>query len=293
MSMTIESTSDTAEQVAAAYGQAKPAGATAEAAKDTVTAEPIEAEQGEQPEAKAAGADEGDDDEADGEQPKKKGGFQRRITKLTTEKRELEARLAALTAGKPAEKPAETPKADAGDGKPQLEKCASYEEYVEALTDWTLAQREAAAAEKAKADAAKAEQAELAKSWQARQDATRAKYSDYDEVVGQEIPITQVMQQALLESDHGAELAYWLGSNPEEANRIAKLGPVSAIKALAKIEDSLSGGSAEPPAKPKPRASSAPEPISPLGARSSASVKDPDKMSFAEFKAWREAGGGR
>lgn len=291
MSMTIESTSDTAEQVAAAYGEAKPAGATAEAAKDTVTAEPIKAEQGEQPEAKAAGADEGDDDEADGEQPKKKGGFQRRITKLTTEKRELEARLAALTAGKPTEKAAETPKADAADGKPQLEKFESYEDYVEALTDWKLAQREAAMAERSKVDAAKQQQAELAKSWQARQDAVRAKYDDYDEVVGQEIPITQAMQQALLESDHGAELAYWLGSNPEEANRIAKLGPVAQIKALAKIEDSLSVGSAEPPAKPKPRASSAPEPISPVGARGSAALKDPEKMTFQEFKAWREGGG--
>jgi hypothetical protein len=293
MSMTIESTSDTAEQVAAAYGEAKPAGASTEAAKDTVTAEPIEAEQGEQPEAKAAGADDnGDDDEADGEQPKKKGGFQRRIDKLTAHTRELEAKLAALTAGKPAEKPGETPKADAGDGKPQLEKFESYEDYVEALTDWKLAQREAAMAEKSKVDAAKQQQAELAKSWQARQEATRAKYDDYDEVVGQEIPITGVMQQALLESDHGAELAYWLGSNPEEAERIAKLGPVAAIKALAKIEDSVSG-SAATPVKPKPRASSAPEPISPLGARGSAATKDPDKMSFAEFKAWREAGGGR
>lgn len=289
MSMTIESTSDTAEQVAAAYGEAKPAGATAEAAQDTVTAEPIEAEQGEQPEAKAAGAEAGDDD-GEGEHAKKKGGFQRRIDKLSAEKRELEAKLAALTAGKPTEKGAEPTKGDAGDGKPQLEKFESYEEYVEALTDWKLERREAAKAEQAKAEADKQQQAELAKSWQARQDAVRAKYDDYDEVVGQEIPITGVMQQALLESDHGAELAYWLGSNPKEAERIAKLGPVAAIKALAKIEDSLSGGS-EPPAKLKPRASSAPEPISPVGARGSVATKDPDKMSFQEFKAWREGGG--
>lgn len=291
--MTIESTSDTAEQVAAAYGEAKPAGAPTETAKDAVTAESADVEQAEQPEAKAAGADDADGDEGDGDQPKKKGGFQRRIDKLTTEKRELEARLAELTAGKPAEKPAETAKPDAADGKPQLEKFESYEDYVEALTDWKLAQREAAAAEKAKADAEKQQRAELAKSWQARQDAVRAKYDDYDEVVGQEIPITGVMQQALLESDHGAELAYWLGSNPAEAEQIAKLGPVAAIKALAKIEDSLSGGSAEPPAKPKRRASSAPEPISPVGARGSAATKDPDKMTFQEYKAWREAGGGR
>ncbi len=284
--MTIESTSDTAEQVAAAYGGTKPAGATAEAAQDTVTAEPIEAEQ---PEAKAAGAETGDE-ESDGEHAKKKGGFQRRIDKLSAEKRELEAKLAALSAGKPAEKPAETAKADAGDGKPQLEKFDSYEDYVEALTEWKLERRDAAKAEQAKESASKAEQAELAKSWNARQDATRAKYSDYDEVVGQEIPITGVMQQALLESDHGAELAYWLGSNPKEAERIAQLGPVAAIKALAKIEDSLS---AEQPAKPKPRASSAPEPISPVGARGSVATKDPDKMSFQEYKAWREAGGGR
>jgi hypothetical protein len=290
--MTIESSSDTAEQVAAAYGEAKPAGASTETAKDSVTAEPIEAEQGEQPEAKAAGADDaGDDDEADGEQPKKKGGFQRRIDRLTTEKRELEAKLAALTAGKPAEKPAETAKPDAGDGRPQLEKFESYEDYVEALTEWKLERREAAKAEQARADAEKQQRAELAKSWQARQDAVRAKYDDYDEVVGQEIPITGVMQQALLESDHGAELAYWLGSNPKEAERIAKLGPVAAIKALAKIEDSLSGGSSEPPAKPKPRASSAPDPISPLGARGSVATKDPDKMTFQEFKAWREGSG--
>jgi len=268
--MTItESTTDTPAQIAAvlaapvepaAENAAEPAAELAEAAKE-------QEEGGAEPEA---------------EKEKRKGGFQRRIDQLSADKRELEARLAA------AEKTKVDPPPFAE--KPVLANFEEYEAYTEALVGWKVEQREAA--KSASAEVAKqAEQtASLAGEWGQRQEAARAAYEDYDAVVGRDdIPVTAAMKQTILESERGADLAYWLGKNPDEAKRIAGLGPVAAIRALGKVEDSLP----DPQAKPKLKLSTAPEPIKPVGGGKTTFTKNPADMDFQEFRAWREKGGGR
>jgi hypothetical protein len=82
-------------------------------------------------------------------------------------------------------------------------------------------------------------------------------------------------------------MAYYLGSNPKEAERISRLSPLSQAKELGKIEAKLSDN---PPVK---KTSSAPAPIAPVTARSSGSpatdTTDPRSIKSMSTSEWIEA----
>lgn len=106
------------------------------------------------------------------------------------------------------------------------------------------------------------------------------KYPDFNDVISNPaLPINENMVEFITESDMGADVAYFLGKNPGKAVAIAQMSPVKAALALDAIARELS-------AKPQPRTTSAPAPISPIGA-SKATSKEPEDMSFDEFSAWR------
>jgi hypothetical protein len=69
------------------------------------------------------------------------------------------------------------------------------------------------------------------------------------------------MAETIKASDIGPDLAYWLGSNPKEADRISRLSPLLQAREIGKIEAKLSFD------PPKKKTTSAPEPIRPVGAR--------------------------
>jgi hypothetical protein len=75
----------------------------------------------------------------------------------------------------------------------------------------------------------------------------------------------------------GPQIAYYLGQNPEVAERLSKLSPAQAALEIGRISLRLSN-----PPKPKP------EPIRPLAARNSAGPKSPDEMSMEEYAAYRK-----
>lgn len=63
-----------------------------------------------------------------------------------------------------------------------------------------------------------------------------AKYADFNAVVGSDaLPITAAMVNAMLAVDDGHEVAYHLGKNPAEAQRIAALPPTSQAKEIRQI----------------------------------------------------------
>jgi hypothetical protein len=82
-------------------------------------------------------------------------------------------------------------------------------------------------------------------------------------------------------SDAGAKLIHHLGSDLDEAARIASLPPLQLAREMTKLELRL----AQKPAKP---VSNAPAPITPIAA-AKASTKDPAEMTDAEFAKWRKA----
>lgn len=100
--------------------------------------------------------------------------------------------------------------------------------------------------------------------FEAQREQVAERYPDFDAVISNPtLPINEAMAEFISESDIGAELAYALGKEPTKAAEIARMSPVMAARALAKLE-------AEIAAKPKAQASKAPEPINPVGNRGKA-----------------------
>jgi hypothetical protein len=139
----------------------------------------------------------------------------------------------------------------------------------------------------ARRDAAK-QQSQVLDSYHEREEEARGKYDDFEQVAyNPKLTITNVMAEAIQSSDIGPELAYYLGSNPKDADRISRLAPLSQAKEIGKIEAKLA---TDPPMR---KTTSAPAPISPVNARSSGSpamdTTDPRSIKTMTASQWIEA----
>lgn len=103
----------------------------------------------------------------------------------------------------------------------------------------------------------------VAEAYHEREEDARGKYDDFDQVAyNQNLRITEVMAQTIQSSEVGPELAYHLGLNPKEAERIAKLPALAQAREIGKLEVKLA---TDPPVVKK--TSSAPAPFVPVVAR--------------------------
>jgi hypothetical protein len=164
---------------------------------------------------------------------------------------------------------------------PSIDNFESTDAYAEALAlrkaEELIAQRDR-----------QKEQAEVVELYSEREEKARDKYDDFEDVVyNPKLRITDVMAETIQYSDLGPDLAYWLGSNPKEAERIARLSPILQAREIGKIEVRLSDN---PPVK---KTTSAPTPISPVTARSSGSpshdTTDPRSIKTMSTSEWIEA----
>lgn len=208
---------------------------------------------------------------------------QKRINKI---ERRYERVIDKVLNGRQPERQPERPEVPTEDGKPQREKFADYEAYIEAVAEWKADQK-VKAREEAQARARAAEQAKQRETaWQKRLSAAAKDIPDLIETLeSSEAPLTPPMMTAITESDIGPKLAHWLAQNVEDAERIAGLSPASQVREIGKLEAKLL---AEPAPKPKPT-SAAPEPITPVGGKAPASDEPSDKDSDAEWIRKREA----
>ena len=161
------------------------------------------------------------------------------------------------------------------------EQFASNEDYVEALAD-QRAEQKIAEREQRK------QQAEMLETYHDKEEEVRAKYDDFEQVAyNPNLTITTVMAQSIQASDNGPEVAYHLGANPREAERISRLSPIMQAKEIGKIEAQLT---ANPPIK---KTSNAPAPISPVSARTTGSpaydTTDPRSIKSMSTSEWIEA----
>jgi hypothetical protein len=132
------------------------------------------------------------------------------------------------------------------------------------------------------------QQMQIQEAYHDREEEARAKYDDFEQVAyNPNIPITTVMAETIKASDVGPDVAYYLGSNPKEADRISRLTPYLQAKELGKIEVKLADN---PPTK---KTSSAPAPIAPVTARSSSGrtidTTDPRSVKEMSTSEWIEA----
>jgi hypothetical protein len=161
------------------------------------------------------------------------------------------------------------------------EQFATNEDYVEALAD-QRAEQKLVEREQRK------QQAEILETYHDKEEEVRAKYSDFEQVAyNPNLPITTVMAQSIQASDNGPEVAYHLGANPREAERISRLSPILQAKEIGKIEAQLA---ANPPVK---KTSNAPSPISPVSARTTGTpsydTTDPRSIKSMSTSEWIEA----
>lgn len=139
----------------------------------------------------------------------------------------------------------------------------------------------------AKRDAAK-QQSAILDSYHEREEEARGKYDDFEQVAyNPKISITDVMAETIRVSEIGPDVAYYLGSNPKDADRISRMTPLAQAKEIGKIEAKLAS---DPPVK---RTTSAPAPISPVTARSSGApsydTTDPRSIKTMTDSQWIEA----
>lgn len=158
----------------------------------------------------------------------------------------------------------------------------SNDEYVDALA-------EAKAAKLLEQREQKRQQTEFLETYHEKEEEARSKYDDFEQVAyNPKLPITDVMAQSIQSAENGPDIAYHLGLNPKEADRIARLSPVLQAKEIGRIEAKLS---AEPPkAKQTTRA---PAPINPLNPKASNTpsydTTDPRSVKQMSTSEWIEA----
>ena len=225
----------------------------------------------------------------------------------------LEAELAEARA-KPAQP--ETKVEQPTDPRPTRDTFDDPDAYDEALASW--AEREGArkveakiaqdAAEaKRQADEAAAEAARTAREaavvklneqWAQREAAAKEKYLDYDDVAkGDGHVVSEAMAVTIMVAPNGPDIAYWLGNNPEESARIAKL-PTAAEQMfeIGRIAQRL-----ETPTRGRPRRENPIEPLQGSRADAGEEGEEPsmdevanrvNKRYAKEYRPFLQASGG-
>ena len=211
----------------------------------------------------------------------KKNGSQSRFDELTRKFREAERR-ATYYEGLATRSTAQNPADDAA--KPEADQFEDYGEFVEALTDWKVAQTTKTLAQ----DAARGVvQHERQANYQDRLVETKATIKDFDEVMGKaaDMQIADYVAEAVQDSERGPEIFYHLAQHPDVADRLNGLSPLKAAMEIGRIEAQLTAPAVK-------RASQAPVPITPITPGSNASV-NLQTADQATYEAERKRMGSR
>ena len=160
---------------------------------------------------------------------------------------------------------------------PPVDQFDSVDAYAEAKAIKLIEQREQ-----------HRQQTEILEAYHEREEEARTKYDDFEQVAyNPSLKITTVMAQAIQASDAGPDVAYYLGSNPKETDRISRLSPILQAKEIGRIEAKIAND------VPVKRTTSAPAPISPVNARTSGNpsydTTDPRSTKTMSASEWIEA----
>jgi hypothetical protein len=180
----------------------------------------------------------------------------------------LEERLAKAEPARPADP-----------GMPTIDKFDNFDEYVTAKAEYIASQTLSKHEQRQQQEKAQAAQHQTVEGWNKR--VAAADIPDFHDVVASsDVPMTRIMQQAIMESDNGPKLAYHLATNPADAERIAGMTPIGAVRALTLIEEGLK----------KPVAvSKATPPITPVGSKATSIKSLLDVKDYDEFSKRRAA----
>jgi hypothetical protein len=218
---------------------------------------------------------------AEQDEAKEPNRVQERINKITADKYaekrradELERKLAEMQQAVPSQQ-------QSSDAMPTLE-TFDYDEqkYQEALIDYKAEQKAKAIYQQQQQQQAQEQQAQRQAVFNAKVAEFTEKAQDYGEVVALVPELPPETLEAVMLSEKGPELAYYLGKHLDVADEIASASPVVAAMRLGEISVKLANE------KPNIQPSAAPEPVETINSGGSAS-KALEDMSMDEIFAIR------
>lgn len=204
-----------------------------------------------------------------------KNSFERKIDRLYKQAAEqraradfLEKRLEELTPKQPA----------SVEGAPRIEDFDDIEVYADAKAKFEAGRILKNAQAQQQAEMTKRQIGQLASSWEEKAGRADGKYDDFDEVVGDLKPVNP-LTIAIMQADNAEDVAYYLGKNIKEAQRIASLDPVAQIREIGRLEAKLLS---DPPQPKEP--SKAPAPIAPVTGQSNVANGEPQDSD--DYATW-------
>lgn len=246
----------------------------------------VSAEQGQEGDANAA-----EQSAADAEQEKAEEQEETPTQRRRRQRKEANARYAqeAAQAKKRAEdaerKLAElqAPSEDLRDQDPD-QYTAEY--AAQAARRGILEEQKVSATEAADAAHKQAQQA-INDEWSAAVNDARTRYTDFDAKVinNPSLPATQDMVDATMATDNPADVAYHLGTHPDEAMAISALPPIQQAIAIGRIEAKLSIPQSN-------KRTNAPAPVNKVRGGVSTGNINPEDMTPEQYDEWRFKGGG-
>jgi hypothetical protein len=218
-----------------------------------------------------------------------KGRFvpQERVNEITRARREAERRAEALErelASVRQQIPAQH-QPQSQDKPPSIADFNyDVDQWSAAMTQYAITQAESRAEQKISAKSQQERQREAQRAFEDRAAKYAAEHPDFDKAVDdltRTVRFPSELVEAISASEYGPAVVHHLAQHLDEADRLSRMPPHLAAMQLGHIEAQLSAPKLKPVTK-------APDPTPSLGGGSSNATKDPQKMSYAEYKRFRQ-----
>lgn len=204
--------------------------------------------------------------------------FERRLEKERRQR--AEARAEADLLRKQLAEIEQRSKPQSADGEPKLEDFDyDPDKFSAALREYTHKKTSETFEHKQRQDALHQAEQALLSSWEEQVRKAEDKYEDFESLVG-ELKPDSALSIAIMESEIGGELAYYLVKHPDVADRITALkSPIAQVRELGRVE----AGILQPSASPK-TPSKAPPPIETLSPAPTVVTDVPSEQD--DFGTW-------
>ena len=321
MSIEVTSTTDTQEDITAATGdksqevkvqeenvEQESAQESTENQEQGEENEENASEENEETEANEEGEsqDENDSEDDDNEETsldakdkRRKSGYQRAKFQRDRAREEAEywKSLALKQQKDPIDQKEETPdQAPANDSsEPREDDFDEYSDYLKALAKWEIKQELKSFKDQNQKQQFKKEAESKANEFTEKMNVYADEVPDYwetlqeaDETMGN--IMSPGLKQAIEDSDHGEKVLYEIAKDLDLYQKLVTLTPLKAAIEVGKIESKILAKTSKTSSqKNKVTKTKAPKPISPIGSsKTGSSKKNPDEMSYQEYKKWRE-----
>lgn len=185
---------------------------------------------------------------------KHRKGLEAAVLAERKRRQELEKQLASFQQAQQATQQAAQRTEQTAAEVPKLADFKTQEDYLTAFAKHQAAvawaEREQADKEAKQRAAEEEHQANLARTANEVVKRGKLKFKDFDTVINDGLApfLNPAMHQALLMGEQGHDVAYWLGNNPAEAERVSQMHPFHMAREIGLIEAKLSAA----PATAKP-----------------------------------------